>query len=198
VSAAAPAAPAEPLSAGELKLVRSIVRGFTGDEWRVLKAIASAIVAARGGRSASSSNGASGAEAASDADLLSPYGDPSIRRDPKRWAGPSYVGAKYSECPTDYLVMLADSFEYGAGKDSQKPEAEQKKHRNGTPFWKYNLQDAKRARGWARRNLGIAKPPPAARPEHVVEPDMVADELAAEEPAIQEEYLVDDELMGRM
>lgn len=198
-----------PLSDAEIKTLRSIAKGFTVEEWRILKSLASGIVGARngggvapGGRTQQFAGpGAvwvTGLQpaAASDAELRSPYGDPEVRRDPKHWAGPSYVGAKYSACPSDYLLVLADSQEYFARKDSEKPEKEQKKHHNGTPFWKYNLQDAGRARGWARRNQGIAKPPPASVvDEPAMEPEMAAEDLPLEEPPI-EEFV--DELAGRM
>lgn len=135
---------------------------FTAEEIRILKVLAGGILAGLGtGTTASAST----VSAASDADLDSQYGDPTVRKDPKRWAGASYVGAKYSECPSDYLLVLAESFEYFAAKDQQNPDC--RKHRNGTPFWKYNLIDAGRAKGWARRNKGLVKPPPA----QVVEDD---------------------------
>lgn len=131
---------------------------FTDDEVRALKSLASFIMGMGNGGGGGATVGGPTA-AASDADLLGQYGDPEVRKDPKRWAGASYVGARYSECPSDYLIVLAESLEYFAAKDAQNPEA--RKHRNGTPFWKYNLIDAGRARGWARRNKGLEKAPPA-------------------------------------
>lgn len=127
---------------------------FTPEEERVLKAIASGLLNANGSGKA----GAVGKAEATDEELDGRFGDPAVRKDPKRWAGASYVGAKYSECPSDYLLVLAESLEYFADLDSKK--ADPKKHKNGTPYWQYNLKDAKLARGWARRNRGRTFDPP--------------------------------------
>jgi hypothetical protein len=129
---------------------------LTDEERRVLKALASSLVRSLG-RGGSASAGSS-RPVADDAELDSRFGDPSIRRDAKRWAGASYVGARYSQCPTDYLLCLAESLEYFADKDKAKPDPP--KHQNGKPWWEYNLKDAARARGWAERNRGKAMPPP--------------------------------------
>ena len=43
----------------------------------------------------------------SDTDLDSPHGNPTIKYDPKRWEGQSYVGSTYSETEPAYLDCLA-------------------------------------------------------------------------------------------
>jgi hypothetical protein len=149
------------LTPEEIQKLRAILRGLSATEWRALKALAMGIVNGMGGgqSAAAPSNGA-GQSVATDAELDGRFGNPTVRKDARRWAGESYIGATYSECPSDYLLVLAEQFEWSAGKDKENPEA--KKHRNGTPFWKYNLADAARARGWARRNKGKTLPPPGA------------------------------------
>lgn len=132
---------------------------FTPEEARILKSFAAAMLRtmARNGAAGDTS----GRTIAEDSDLDSRFGDPKVRRDPKHWAGASYVGAHYSQCPTDYLIVLAESLEYFADKDQKKPKDQVRTHTNGTPYWAYNLKDAARARGWAARNRGKAMPPPA-------------------------------------
>lgn len=68
------------------------------------------------------------------------HGDPVIRaKDPRDWTGELMTGRRFSECPPDYLDLLADRYEFFASRE----EDEKKKG--------YNLTDAKRARGWAAR-----------------------------------------------
>lgn len=96
---------------------------------------------------------------ADDRDLDSQYGDPEVRFDPKRWDGPSYVGKRYSECPSDYLDTLAGFLDWSAGKDESS--GDEKKVKNAS----YRRRDAARARGWSRRNAGQrAEPPPSREP----------------------------------
>ena len=79
---------------------------------------------------------------ASDQDLDSKYGDPKVRFDPRDWAGDSMKGRTFSQCPPEFLEMLANALEYFAEKkaatDPQKAG--------------YDRKDAGRARGWARRS----------------------------------------------
>jgi len=76
----------------------------------------------------------------SSVDLDGQYGDPVVRaKDPKDWTGEPMKGRKFSECPAEYLEMLAERFDYFASK-----EEDAKKQ-------KYNLLDAQRARSWAGR-----------------------------------------------
>jgi hypothetical protein len=73
-------------------------------------------------------------------DLDSKYGDPLIKaKSPKDWTGPDMTGRHMSECPPDYLDLVATRLDYFAGKEADPT----KKH--------YNELDAARARAWAAR-----------------------------------------------
>lgn len=78
-------------------------------------------------------------------DLDSDFGNFAIRKDPPRWKGQSYVGRRLSECPPEYLDMLADFCDWKAGKDEADGSPEKLKYAG------YARKDAARARGWADR-----------------------------------------------
>ena len=85
-------------------------------------------------------NDAPAAAVASDADLDGTHGDPEVRaKDPRDWTGPAMKGRRFSECPPDYLDLLAQRFDYFAGQEADPKKAG------------YNRADARRARGWALR-----------------------------------------------
>lgn len=86
------------------------------------------------------------ADVATDADLDGKYGDPEVRFNPRDWTGESYKNARMSECPAEFLDMLAATFDYFA----QKAEETNEQH-NGKPTAPYKRKDAARARGWAKR-----------------------------------------------
>lgn len=53
-------------------------------------------------------------------DVRDPKHDYVVRKDPKRWAGPSCVGLPYSKCPSDFLMMVGDFLVWLADqKDSE-------------------------------------------------------------------------------
>lgn len=84
---------------------------------------------------------------ASDSDLDSNHGDPTVKFDPKPkyWSGDSFAAYRFSECPPEYLDAMAtylDACAYMAEKD-----ADEKKRSSA----RYKRMDAARARGWARR-----------------------------------------------
>jgi len=86
--------------------------------------------------------------AASDTELDSQYGDPQVKvKDPRRWSGPTMRGRKFSECPPEYLDLLAELFDW------QGDEAEKKREltSNNKPVAPFRRKDAARARGWAAR-----------------------------------------------
>lgn len=87
-----------------------------------------------------------------DAALNGPYGDPIVKaKDPRDWSGDQMTGRNFSQCPPAYLDLLADRFDYFAGKEPDEKKAG------------YNRLDAKRARGWAARlRSGWTAPEPAA------------------------------------
>jgi len=85
-------------------------------------------------------------EVASDADLDGKYGNPEVRLNPRDWPGPSCKGLRMSECPSEFLDMLAETFDYFAQKAEETGELY-----NGKPTAPYKRKDAARARGWAAR-----------------------------------------------
>ena len=88
-------------------------------------------------------------------DLDGPYGNPTIKaKDPRDWGGDPMTGRKFSECPPEYLDLLADRYDYFATK-AEEPQKQ-----------KYAELDAARARGWAARlRSGWATPAAAAQGE---------------------------------
>jgi hypothetical protein len=114
--------------------------------------ILTAFAAAMGGTGGAASNGAShggGSAAASDDECLGRYGNPKVKKDPKRWTGDTCIGLSFSEAPPEFLDCLADFLEWSVGRDREKPDA--RKHTNGKFFWQFDERDARLARGWARR-----------------------------------------------
>lgn len=100
---------------------------------------------------------------ASDADLNGKYGDPAVKaKDPRDWTGESQLGKPFSECPPEYLEMVADRLDYfttqneEAIADPDTPDDERAKLKKNNL---YNRKDASRARGWAARIRGGWKPP---------------------------------------
>ncbi len=87
-------------------------------------------------------------QVASDRDLDSKYGDPTVRaKSPRDWTGEDQLGKPFSECPPEYLEMVADRLDYFC-----ETETDEKK-------LKYQRLDASRARGWAKRIRGGWTPP---------------------------------------
>lgn len=84
---------------------------------------------------------------ASDRDLDGKYGDPKVTFMPRDWAGASYKGRRFSECPADLLEMLAETFDYFANQ----AEAKNERTDRGKPVADFKRADAARARGWAQR-----------------------------------------------
>lgn len=86
-------------------------------------------------------------------DLDGPHGNPTIKaKDPRDWTGDTMVGRRFSECPPDYLDLLADRYDYFAEREEDAKKAG------------YNRLDAARARGWAERIRGGHVPEPADEP----------------------------------
>jgi len=104
---------------------------------------------------------------ADDADLDGQYGNPTVRKDPPRWTGSSFVGATFSDCPADYLKDLAGFLAWCADKSDEKNEMAN----NGKPRSGYLRKDAARALGWAQRNERKAAPRPKAKPTSLNDPD---------------------------
>ena len=88
---------------------------------------------------------ASGGAVATDADLDGTHGDPDVKKDPKRWDGPSQAPCRMSECPPEYLDVLADFLNWKANKPREGKEQ----------YADYDRRDAARARGWAARKRAM-------------------------------------------
>ena len=85
---------------------------------------------------------------ASDHDLDSQYGDPIVKaKSPRDWTGEPMLGRKFSECPAEYLDLVAERLDYFAGQSEATGELAS----NGKPVAGYKRLDAARARGWAKR-----------------------------------------------
>lgn len=86
-------------------------------------------------------------DVADDRDLDSQYGDPLVKFHPRDWTGEVCKGRKFSECPADFLDLLAETFDYFARKAEESDE----RTSTGKPVAPYKRKDAARARGWAKR-----------------------------------------------
>lgn len=97
-------------------------------------------------------------------DLDGAHGDPVVKaKDPRDWTGPSMQGQRFSQCPPEYLDLLASRYDYFASKDGAEPKD-----------IKYATLDAARARGWAARlRAGWTAPKHAE----------AAEDFAAQEPS---------------
>ncbi len=84
-------------------------------------------------------------------DLDGKHGDPTINaKDPKDWSGSPMKGRRFSECPPEYLELLAERFLYFASRESDAKKAG------------YNRLDAARATAWAARLRAGWKAPASA------------------------------------
>lgn len=92
------------------------------------------------------------APAVNDAVCNGPHGDPLVNaKDPRDWAGEPMKGRHFSECPPEYLDLLADRFDYFASKEEDATKK------------RYCELDAQRARAWAARlRRGWRSPTPDA------------------------------------
>lgn len=79
--------------------------------------------------------------AAADSDLDGQYGNEPVYKDPPRWKGQSYKGVRLSECPSDYLDVLAEFHEWKAANPLPGKEGNTA----------YSTRDAARCREWAAR-----------------------------------------------
>ena len=104
---------------------------------------------------------APGPAIAPDSDLDGSYGNPPVKFNPRDWTGDSCKGRTLSECPAEFLDMLAETFDYFAGKAEEKNEMTT----SGKPVAPYKRKDAARCRGWAARiRAGKVAAPKAGAP----------------------------------
>lgn len=100
--------------------------------------------------------GAAASGGASDRELDGQYGDPELKFVPRDWtAGGVTKGQKFSRCPADFLDVLAETMDVFAERNDAKGEKDSK----GRPKSHWDRQNAKLARGWARRIRDGWKPP---------------------------------------
>lgn len=81
-------------------------------------------------------------------DIDSEYGNFEVKRDPRDWKGPSCVGKRLSECPPEFLDLLAGFLDWAARKADQGGELT----KGGKPVSDYKRKDAARCRAWAARH----------------------------------------------
>lgn len=115
---------------------------------------------------------------ATDRDLDGKYGDPEIKFNPRDWTGPSCKGRRMSECPPEFLDMVAVTFDYFA----QKAEENNERTNSGKPVAEYKRSDAARARGWAKRmREGRHQPPPVVQGRAEAAPEWAGDSWESHE-----------------
>ena len=85
-----------------------------------------------------SNAGASG-NVASLADIQGQYGDIEIKKDPPRWKGKPMAPCRASQCPPEYLEIVADFLDWKA--DNPRPGKEK--------YATYERRDAGRCRRWS-------------------------------------------------
>lgn len=155
------------------------------DVYKVLQSIDSslkALVAHFGAnaRPATSQTAATGT-VAPDHVLDGQYGDPLVKKkDPKDWTGGSMKGKKFSECPAEYLEMVADREDYFLETNQASLlDAQEKDEQDALKkSIKYNALDASRARGWAaRKRAGWQPPPEEPSAFGTTDPALTADEI---------------------
>ena len=84
---------------------------------------------------------------ASDRDLDSKYGDPIVTFNPRDWSGDSFKGCNLSQCPAEFLDLLAETYAYFAQKNEEAGAVTDK----GKPKAEFDRRSEGRARGWAKR-----------------------------------------------
>jgi hypothetical protein len=96
-------------------------------------------------------NGHTVKPAVNDSACNGPHGDPIIKaKDPRDWSGPPMNGKHFSECPPEYLDLMASRYDYFATKDEDATKQ------------RYAKLDASRARAWAARLRSGWTPAPSA------------------------------------
>ena len=92
------------------------------------------------------------------------WADKTIQKDPPRWNGGSYVGRRYSQCPPDYLEVLAGYLDWKAANPRKDDAGNVLTNNKGRPWHEVDAFEAQIVRAWARRNAarGPAMAAPAA------------------------------------
>jgi hypothetical protein len=146
-----------------------------------LKGIRAALSIGVPGKPVDGGTKSAGGAVASDRELDSDFGNPAVRKDPKRWnadVNGSYAGCSFSECPPDYLDCLADLFDWMGDQDDKSGKLYKDK-----PASIYKRKDAARARGWSQRKRnGWQAPAPAQRAADVNQDDSAGSPVDDELP----------------
>jgi hypothetical protein len=122
---------------------------FSEDEERVLKALAGGLLKVMGG--GAGATGSSG-EALEDHHLSQSWADKEIKKDPPRYSGPTMVGRRYSEAPSEWHESNAGFYEFKARKGREENPVRLKN--NGKPWHEADTFEAKLCRAWGKRNAG--------------------------------------------
>jgi hypothetical protein len=104
-------------------------------------------------------------------------GDPLVKLTPRDWKGVSMKNKHFSECPPDFLDVLAESFDFFAKKNDERGE----KTPQGKPKGDFDRWGAKLARGWAKRLRDGWQP--KAKPEPKTAANPFANRNGAPPPA---------------
>jgi hypothetical protein len=114
---------------------------------RLLAAVPSAAASASG-------------DALPDHQLDNAWADKEIKKDPKRYSGPTMVGLRYSQAPAAWHEAQASFLDWKA--EQGRKENPVRLNNNGKPWHEADTFEAKICRAWARRNSGRPMPAPAA------------------------------------
>lgn len=91
---------------------------------------------------------------ASDKDIDSAKGDPSVKWPPRSWRGQNFEGKRFSECSPKFLDAFADYLTWKGNnpKSTVKPgQTQEQADADAQKYAKWALIDAGRCRSWARR-----------------------------------------------
>jgi hypothetical protein len=100
---------------------------------------------------------------AGDTELDLPDADEPIKFRPRDWTGPDLKGQKMSQCPPEFLDLLAQAFDYFAKKNDEQGAVDAKNR----PKSFYDKRSAARARGWAARLRATTGKEPPVRPDEI-------------------------------
>ena len=119
---------------------------FTPKEIAILKSFAATMVNSALGRTGAASGST---EALDDHQLDKDWADKIVKKDPKRWDGPTQVGNRYSLCPPEWHDAQASLLAWKAQKERE--ETPPKLRDNGKPWSESTEFEAKLSRAWAKR-----------------------------------------------
>jgi hypothetical protein len=128
----------EPVTAADLEVFRAEVAALRTTVEKTLRGVTLLVLHLGALPKRAGDPGGTG-RVATDAELDGKYGDGKVVCDPRDWQGASFKGGRMSECPAEYLDLLAVVLD---GFADTETDAKKKK---------YKRDDAAKARGWAAR-----------------------------------------------